>query len=282
MIEMPFFNLKDGTKVFYEQYGPEEGFNLIFIHGWGVSSVWFSEIIPYVKEQGYRITIFDFPGHGRYSEKRNTGYTYEQVRLDFDDTLENLNLKNKPIGLLGWSAGAGIIQRLYLDPEFQPFIKCLIIIGGNYSVIHNPVSKSLWGALMLPINLGFSPLLIFGKKRLIQRVAPLLAIYWKKPKDNVSMWLHDLLLLDRDTMTRELKEILKFNLKDDLCNIKIPTLILAGRNDLITPIKDQKTMDECMPNSELHLIKGAGHMVLVTHSDEINPIIVNFLKKHNF
>ncbi|NVM02611.1 MAG: alpha/beta hydrolase, partial [Candidatus Helarchaeota archaeon] len=69
---------------------------------------------------------------------------------------------------------------------------------------------------------------------------------------------------------------------DDLCNIKIPTLILAGRNDLITPVKDQKTMDELMPNSELHLIKGAGHMVLVTHSEEINPIIVNFLKKHGF
>lgn len=278
---MPFFNLNDGTKVFYEQYGSEEDFNLIFIHGWGVSSVWFSELIPHL-QNGYRITIFDFPGHGRYSEKRKTGYTYEQMRLDFIDTLEKLDLKGKPIGLLGWSAGAGIIQRLYNDDELdvRDQIKCLILVGGSYSISADPLSKALWSSLFLPINLGFSPLLILGKKRLIRRVTPLLALAWKKPKRSVSMWLHDLFLLNRDVIKKELKQLLKFDLKEDLPKIKIPTLIIAGKLDVVTPVKDQETMHELIPNSELHLIPGAGHLVLVTHSDAIIPIIVDFLIKH--
>ena len=280
---MPYFNLNDGTKVFYDQFGAEEDFNLIFLHGWGVSSVWFSELIPHIVKQGYRITIFDFPGHGRYSEKRKTGYSYDQMRHDFVDTLEKLDLKGKPIGLLGWSAGAGIMQRLYNDEELnlKEHIKCLISIGGSYSITADPISKQLWSSLFLPINLGFSPLLILGKKRLIRRVTPLLALAWRKPKRSVSMWLHDLLLLERGVMKEELKELLKFDLKEELPKIKIPTLIIAGKIDVVTPVRDQEVMHELIPNSELHLIKGAGHLVIVTHSDDIIPIIVNFLKNNN-
>lgn len=279
---LPFFKLADGINVYYEQYGPKEGFNLVFIHGWGVSSVWFSEIIPYIMNNGYRITIFDFPGHGRYSDRRKHGYTYDQMKTDFIDILKNVNLKLKPIGLLGWSAGAGIIQRFYTEPELKSNIKCLILIGGSYSVIDDPISKSLWSSLVLPINLGLSPLLIFGKNRLIRTIAPLVAIYWKKPIKNVLLWLQDLLLLNRDVMIKELRELLKYNLKDKLSEIEVPTLIIAGKNDMITPIKIQNTMHELIPNSELQLINNVGHMVLVTHSDEINPIIVEFLKKHSF
>ncbi len=280
---MPFFNLNDEIKVFYKQYGSKEDFNLIFIHGWGVSSVWFSELIPDLVKQGYHITIFDFPGHGRHSDKRETGYSYDQMKQDFLDILEKLDLKGKPLGLLGWSAGAGIIQRFYNDDDLnlKECIKCLILIGGSYSISADPISKKLWSSLFLPINLGFSPLLIFGKKRLIKRVTPLLALAWKKPKRSVSMWLHDLLLLKRGVITEELKELLKFDLKDDLPKIKVPTLIIAGNIDVVTPVKDQEIMHELIPNSELHLIKGAGHLVLVTHSDEIIPIILEFLKKHN-
>jgi len=95
------------------------------------------------------------------------------------------------------------------------------------------------------------------------------------------MWLHDLLLLNRNVMKEELKQLLKFDLKEDLPKIKIPTLILAGKLDVVTPEKDQKVMHELIPNSELHIIRGAGHLVLVTHSDAIIPIIVEFLKKNN-
>ncbi|MHA1893464.1 MAG: alpha/beta fold hydrolase [Candidatus Helarchaeota archaeon] len=279
---MPYFKLKDGVKIFYEQYGQEEDFNLIFFHGWGVSSVWFSEIIPFISSNGYRITIFDFPGHGKFSDSRTTGYTYEQMKEDFKIILNELNLNDKPIGLLGWSAGAGIIQRFYLEPEFKPYIKCLILIGGSYSIIDDPLTKTLWSSLLGPINLGFSPLLIFGKKRLIKRIAPLLALVWKKPKRSVSTWLHDLLLLKRDVITKELKELLKFNLKYHLSDILVPTLIIAGKIDVVTPVKDQEIMHSLIPNSELHLIKNTGHLILVTHDNEINPIIVNFLKKHGF
>ncbi len=279
---MPLVELEDETKIFYEQYGAEEDFNLIFFHGWGVSSVWFSEIIPYIKDQGYRITIFDAPGHGRYSDKRQQDYTYEQLKADFLELLNKLNLINKPMGFLGWSAGGGIIQRFYTESALKSLIKCLIIIGGSYSVINDPITKTLWNSLLIPIQLGFSPLLIFGKKRLIKRISPLLALYWKKPVRTVSMWLQDLFLISRDVMVKELSELLKYDLKDNLKNIKVPTLIVAGRNDMVTPVKIQHTMHELIPNSELHLINDAGHLALVTHSHEINPIIVNFLRTNNF
>lgn len=254
---------------------------MILVHGWGVSSVWFSEMIPFLVDHGYRVTIFDTPGHGK-SEHRPGQIKYEDLKADYQYILEKLNLKDKPYGLLGWSAGGGIIQRFYFDEDLRKNIKCLILLGTSYSVIEDPISKRIWSSLTLPITLGFSPLLIYGKKRLIKRMAPLLSIVWNKPKRSIEMWLRDLFLLDQKTLKKELGEMLKFNLKDELPSIDCPTLIIAGTKDMLTPVKVQKEMHELIPSSELQLVKGAGHIGIVVASDEFNRLIVEFLKKHGF
>ncbi len=68
--------------------------------------------------------------------------------------------------------------------------------------------------------------------------------------------------------------------RPELKNITIPTLIVHGYDDKIAPVKtagDQATKG--IANNQYHVITNALHGVNVTHADELNQILINFLKQ---
>jgi len=63
----------------------------------------------------------------------------------------------------------------------------------------------------------------------------------------------------------------------DLPSIAVPTLILVGDRDRITPLSNAQTMRDKIPNSQLTLIKGAGHMSPMEQPAQVNQAIGRFL-----
>ena len=63
---------------------------------------------------------------------------------------------------------------------------------------------------------------------------------------------------------------------DDLPKIKIPTLILVGDADAITPPAMAQTMHEKVSGSKLVVIQGAGHMSPMEQPAQVNRAIRNF------
>jgi pimeloyl-ACP methyl ester carboxylesterase len=63
-----------------------------------------------------------------------------------------------------------------------------------------------------------------------------------------------------------------------LGEIRVPTLILCGMLDRMTPPKYSQFLSERIANSRLHLIEGAGHMVMLEKPDEVNNIMKDFLE----
>lgn len=62
--------------------------------------------------------------------------------------------------------------------------------------------------------------------------------------------------------------------------IKIPTLVLCGEHDIITPPKKVQTMAEMIPNAQFILIKNAGHMSVVENPKDCNVAIKSFLENN--
>lgn len=60
----------------------------------------------------------------------------------------------------------------------------------------------------------------------------------------------------------------RFDRMQDLANIRVPALIIAGANDALTPPKYARHMAATIPNSELHVIEGAGHMFVMERASE--------------
>jgi pimeloyl-ACP methyl ester carboxylesterase len=61
--------------------------------------------------------------------------------------------------------------------------------------------------------------------------------------------------------------------------IKIPTLILVGENDKLTPPSASQEMHSKIPESEIHVIPNAAHMSNLENPDEFNKHVLNFLNK---
>lgn len=75
------------------------------------------------------------------------------------------------------------------------------------------------------------------------------------------------------------KSAIRHNLGEELREIKIPTLLVWGKNDTITPPMVGEEFHRLIPNSELHFIDKCGHAPMMEVSDEFNVILHGFLEK---
>ena len=75
------------------------------------------------------------------------------------------------------------------------------------------------------------------------------------------------------------KSAIRNNLGEELNNIKLPTLLIWGNNDTITPPFVAREFHRLIPNSELHFIDKCGHAPMMEVPEEFNHILAAFLSK---
>ncbi|MGB8224697.1 MAG: alpha/beta hydrolase [Polyangiales bacterium] len=72
----------------------------------------------------------------------------------------------------------------------------------------------------------------------------------------------------------------RFDRMQDLARIRVPALIVAGRNDTLTPPKYAEYLAAKIPHAELHIIEGAGHMFLMERPADVARWIEEFVGEH--
>ncbi|MEA1977019.1 MAG: alpha/beta hydrolase [Chloroflexota bacterium] len=69
----------------------------------------------------------------------------------------------------------------------------------------------------------------------------------------------------------------QFDICDELPEIRVPTLIISGEQDRLTPLKYAHHLDTEIPESTLVLIEGAGHMVMLERPLEVSGAVEQYL-----
>ncbi|WP_347159559.1 alpha/beta fold hydrolase [Pontibacter chitinilyticus] len=75
------------------------------------------------------------------------------------------------------------------------------------------------------------------------------------------------------------KSAQRHNMAKDITNIQVPTLLIWGLNDTITPPLVGHEFNRLMPNSELYFIDHCGHAPMMEHPEKFNSILEKFLEK---
>ncbi len=65
----------------------------------------------------------------------------------------------------------------------------------------------------------------------------------------------------------------------DLARVQVPALIVAGTHDALTPTKYAEYLAAHIPESELHIIEGAGHMLVMERASQIAKWIEEFVSR---
>jgi len=69
-----------------------------------------------------------------------------------------------------------------------------------------------------------------------------------------------------------------FDRRAEIKKIKVPTLVLCGALDRLTPPEHSRFMAAHIPGARLEIIEGAGHMVAIERYQEVNRVILNFVQ----
>jgi len=72
----------------------------------------------------------------------------------------------------------------------------------------------------------------------------------------------------------------RHNMRDDIVNIKCPTLLVWGLNDMITSPEVAHEFDSLIPNTTLKLIDKCGHVPMMEHSDLFNQYLQDFIDQN--
>jgi pimeloyl-ACP methyl ester carboxylesterase len=68
-----------------------------------------------------------------------------------------------------------------------------------------------------------------------------------------------------------------FDVLGHLAGIEVPTLVLCGTQDYLTPLKYSTCLRDQIPGATLHLVEGAGHMVMVEQPQKVSQALSKFL-----
>ena len=248
---------KNTNSMYYEKHGNGKK-TIIILPGWGDTRKTFNMLINYF-ENDYTIYIFDYPGFGRsiFPEYDLTIYDYTNIIRDF---MENENIVN-PI----------VIAHSF---------------GGRIATLLSGYYKEQIDKLILLDVAGIKP-----HKNIIKIIKTSIYKFLKKikyilPKRKRNLYLKRLLklfgssdykALDQ-TMYQTFKNIINEDLKYYYQNINIKTLIIWGKKDKSTPLKDAKFINKKIKNSSLVIYKNGSHFSYLNYPNLTNKIIEEFLK----
>ena len=122
---MSTITTKDGTHIFYKDWGPKDGQPIVFSHGWPLSAdAWDGQTV-FFANQGFRAIAHDRRSHGR-SDQVWANNNMDQYADDLAELIEALDLRNAI--LVGHSTGGGEVTR-YIGRHGTARVAKIALIG---------------------------------------------------------------------------------------------------------------------------------------------------------
>jgi pimeloyl-ACP methyl ester carboxylesterase len=218
---------------------------------------------------GYSVILPDLPGFGENNENFER-FTIEEMAAQVLDLIKSLNLQKVIIG--GLSMGGYVLLNLFrIAPEY---FSGLILCDTTY--LADTVEKRN-GRFELILKIEKQ-----GSMALAENMLPNLIS--EETKQNNQALTAKLANLFSDVNPVAAVNALqsmaeRIDCTEVIAGIKVPTLLIFGEFDKITNIENAKKMKELIRESELQIIKHAGHYSNLEKPDEFNRILLDFCNR---
>jgi pimeloyl-ACP methyl ester carboxylesterase len=198
----------------------------------------------------------ELPGHGASEPPGETSVqAYADWVVGFVDAL---GLER--VVLVGCSLGSAITQQIALSP--RTWLKAIGLVGSGARLkVHPALLKGLLEAPESTVRMiGELCLSPMASDSIQQKVRVGLAT---KPAE----------LIHKDFSACN-----EFDVMERVHEIDLPTCIIVGADDRLTPVKYSQFLRNKISGSQLHVIPGAGHLVMVEKPDDFNRCLKDFLQ----
>lgn len=232
----------------------QSGQTLVFLHGAGsTNQVWQAQW-SYFKDK-MKVLVPDLPGHGGSSGSSSD--TVDAYANTIIELAAKLNLQQ--FIMIGHSMGGAIAQKVaVLAPELLSGL-VLVATGAKLRVmpqVFSAIETDYKQYVELAATFSMSESADERQKALFKDILSASA---------------------PSAAYNDFKACDKFDALNEVGGITVPALIIAGGNDMMTPLKYSQFLNQKIAGSRLEIVDGAGHMVMMEKPDQVNQAIERFI-----
>lgn len=265
------------TKLYVDDTGGS-GRPVVLIHGWPLSGESWKGQVPAFSDAGYRVITYDRRGFGR-SDKPSTGYTYDALTEDLHTLLVELDLND--VTLVGFSMGGGEVARYFTRYGTERLHSVVFASAVPPYLLTAPGNPD--GPLPPAQAEAMAAALTADEEAFYDDFTTQFFSVDGKLKVPEAEQQEALKLALQSSKTAALACMSAFgttDFRDDLPKVTVPTLIIHGGADGIVPFEGSgERTHAAIAHSELYVVDGAPHGVTVSHTEEWNRVVLDFLSK---
>jgi non-heme chloroperoxidase len=275
---MPFITTRDGTEIFYKDWGPKNAQPIVFHHGWPLSADDWDNQMMFFLGQGFRVIAHDRRGHGR-STQTDTGNEMDTYAEDLKQLVAELDLKNAIH--VGHSTGGGEVAHYVARAEPGRVAKA-VLIGAVPPIMvkseTNPGGTPIEAfdgyragvaanRAQLYVDIASGP--FYGFNRI--GVTPIQGV--------IDNWWRQGMMGGIKAHYDCIKAFSETDFTEDLKSIDVPVLLLHGDDDQVVPIADSALLGiNLLKHGQLKVYPGYPHGMATTHADDINKDVLAFIR----
>lgn len=249
---------------------------IVLIHGWPLSGESWSEQVPAFQAAGYRVVTYDRRGFGR-SDKPLTGYSYDTLTEDLHTLLTELDLQD--VTLVGFSMGGGEVAR-YFSKYGTERLRSVVFASAVPPYLmktddnpDGPLEKSQAAEMTAGLTKS--------EDDFYEQFTTEFFSVNGELKVSEAQRQDALALAKQSSKHAALACMTAFattDFREDLPKVTVPTLVIHGDGDATVPFEGSGARTHAaIPGSELYVVAGAPHGVNVSHAEEWNRVVLEFL-----
>ncbi len=240
----------------FEEAGDSDNRTIIFVHGAGGSAAtWFMQLRGLSDE--HHVVAIELNGHGKSLDRAEE----DSVHSYLQDIHEVVSKFDKPT-LAGHSMGGALTQLYAL--AHQENLSGIILVGTGAKLRVTPVIFDL-------LENNFDGYV---------EAAGSLMFHENTSKEMIEASKHEVRKCPAHIISRDFELCDNFDIMDRVSQIGLPTLIIVGEGDAMTPIKYSTYLHLKIKVSAMHIIETAGHSVMLEQFEIFNEYISDWVKSH--
>ncbi|MBS7700161.1 MULTISPECIES: alpha/beta hydrolase [unclassified Chelatococcus] len=269
---------KDGTEIFYKDWGPKDAQPIVFHHGWPLSADDWDAQMLFFLGKGYRVVAHDRRGHGR-SAQVSEGHDMNHYAADVAAVLDHLKLTNTIH--VGHSTGGGEAVR-YVARHGGKRVAKLVIIGAVPPLmVRTPASP---GGLPMEVLDGLRESLAENRAQFYIDFPSGPFYGFNRPgakpiEGLIQNWWRQGMMGSAKAHYEGIKAFSETDFTEDLKAITVPTLVMHSTDDQIVPFANAGPLSaKLVKNGTLKAYDHLPHGMCATHADVVNRDLLDFFR----
>lgn len=258
-----FVPVSDGGRIHAVERG--EGRMIVLLHGitLGVGT-W----APQLRDLDGRVLALSLRGHGQ-SRAGTEGYGFQRLATDLLEVMDALHVHDAV--LVGHSMGGMVAQLLAVDrpDELARYVRRMVLVATS----PGPVATAPIGAAVVA---GAGRVLVSAERRGRAPLPSGLTVWGARAAFGVAPSPAEVALvrgmldaMSPTALAGLLPALAAFDVRSRIGSIRLPTHVVGGTRDVITPPRTLRAISERVPGATATFLPGCGHMVMLERPEEL-------------